>query len=96
MIAADPYPRHCAWLAPSCDSRATGHFFGTSLAASPVSTGDKSKLGKPDRDRINVDEDYEVRDWAKSLGVTEDQLRSAVAKAGPMVKDVKAHLQGRD
>jgi Protein of unknown function (DUF3606) len=46
-----------------------------------------------DRDRINIDETHEVRDWAKSLGVSEDELRSAVAKAGPMVKDVKAHLQ---
>lgn len=54
---------------------------------------DPGKRGKQDRDRINVEEDYEVRDWAKSLGVSEDELRSAVAKAGPMVKDVKAHLQ---
>jgi hypothetical protein len=43
---------------------------------------DRSKVGKPDRDRINVDQDYEVRDWAKSPGVSEDQLRSAVAKVG--------------
>ena len=57
---------------------------------------DTSKRGKEDRDRINVNEDYEVRDWAKSLGVSEDELRSAVAKAGPMVKDVKAHLLLRD
>jgi hypothetical protein len=27
---------------------------------------DKSKAGKPDRDRINVDEDYELRDWASA------------------------------
>jgi hypothetical protein len=57
---------------------------------------DASKVGRQDRDRINLNEDYEVRDWAKSFGVSEDELRSAVAKAGPMVKDVKAHLQLRD
>ena len=57
---------------------------------------DAGKVGRQDRERINVNEDYEVRDWAKSFGVSEDQLRSAVAKAGPMVKDVKAHLQLRD
>jgi uncharacterized protein DUF3606 len=57
---------------------------------------DLSNRGKQDRDRINLNEDYEVRDWAKSLGVSEDELRSAVAKAGPMVKDVKAHLQHRN
>jgi len=45
---------------------------------------DPSKRGKQDRDRINVDQEYEVRDWAKSLGVSEGELRSAVAKAGPM------------
>ena len=57
---------------------------------------DPTKRGSQDRDRINVNQDHEVRSWAKSLGVSEDQLRSAVAKAGPMVKDVKAHLQLRD
>ena len=30
---------------------------------------DKSKRGSPDRERISLSEDYEVRDWAKSLGV---------------------------
>jgi hypothetical protein len=30
---------------------------------------DKTKTGKPDRDRINTDEAYEVRDWAKRFGV---------------------------
>jgi hypothetical protein len=57
---------------------------------------DRSKAGQQDRQRINVEVAYEVRDWAKSLGVSEEQLRSAVAKAGPMVEDVKAHLRRRD
>jgi uncharacterized protein DUF3606 len=51
---------------------------------------------KQDRDRIDIDEDDELRDWAKSLGVSEDELRRAVAKAGPMVRDVKAHLKLHD
>jgi hypothetical protein len=49
---------------------------------------DKTKTGKPDRDRINTDEAYEVRDWAKRFGVSEDALKTAVQKAGPMVKHV--------
>jgi hypothetical protein len=57
---------------------------------------DRSMSGKPDRDRINVEEDYEVRDWSDKLGVTPDRLKSAVAKVGPMVRDVQAHLQLRD
>jgi hypothetical protein len=39
---------------------------------------DKSKRGPQDRARINVDEDYERRYWAKKLGVSQDQLRSLV------------------
>ena len=43
---------------------------------------DKDKRGSPDRNRISLSEDYEVRDWSKSLGVTEQQLRSAIENAG--------------
>jgi hypothetical protein len=53
---------------------------------------DKSKTGRPDRDRININEDYEVRDWAKKFGVSEDILRSAVKKAGPAASDVAKQL----
>jgi hypothetical protein len=34
--------------------------------------------------------------WSNELGVSRDELRSAVAKAGPMVKNVREHLQLRD
>jgi Protein of unknown function (DUF3606) len=54
---------------------------------------DKSKAGKPDRDRINVDEDYELRDWSKRLGVTPEQLTAAVAAVGPMAEDVRRYLK---
>ena len=53
---------------------------------------DKTKTGKADRDRINASESYEVRDWAKKFGVSEDALRAAVKKAGPMAKDVAKAL----
>jgi hypothetical protein len=56
---------------------------------------DTSKTGKQDRDRINVNEDYELRDWSQSLGVTPEQLKAAVQQVGPMVKDVRQHL-GKD
>jgi hypothetical protein len=32
---------------------------------------DKSKTGSPDRNRINVNEDYELRDWSKKFGCTQ-------------------------
>jgi hypothetical protein len=32
---------------------------------------DKKKPGGQDRKRINVNEEYEVRDWSKKFGVTQ-------------------------
>lgn len=53
---------------------------------------DKSKTGWQDDIRINVNQDYEARDWAKKFGVTVDQLKAAVRAVGPMVKDVRKYL----
>ena len=53
---------------------------------------DTSKAGKQDRDRIDVNEDYELRDWSEKFGVTPAELKSAVEKVGPMAKDVQQHL----
>jgi hypothetical protein len=54
---------------------------------------DKTKNGKADRDRINVNEDYERRNWARKLGVSETQLRVAVARVGPVAADVEKELK---
>lgn len=53
---------------------------------------DLSKRGAPDRDRINLNEQYEVRDWAKKFGVSEDKLRQAVAVVGDRADKVRQHL----
>ena len=42
----------------------------------------KSLSGGQDRKRINVNEDYEVRDWAKKFDISPEKLKEAVA-AGP-------------
>lgn len=55
---------------------------------------DLTKRGKADRDRINVNEVHEVRYWTKALGVSEAQLRDAVAQAGVMAADVRKLLEG--
>ena len=55
----------------------------------------KSTTGNPDRQRINTKQDYEVRDWAKKFGVSEEQLRAAVAKVGNQADAVEKHLKGR-
>ncbi len=54
---------------------------------------DKTKVGKADRIRINVHEDYELNDWSKHFGVSQDELKKAVQKVGPLVKDVERELK---
>lgn len=53
---------------------------------------DKTKIGKPDRDRINIHEPYELAGWAKHFGVNEAKIKEAVGKVGVMVHDVKRYL----
>ena len=55
---------------------------------------DKSNRGNPDRQRINTSQDHEVRDWAKKFGVSEDELKAAVAKVGNQADAVQQHLRG--
>ncbi|HVT50172.1 MAG TPA: DUF3606 domain-containing protein [Dongiaceae bacterium] len=53
---------------------------------------DKSKPGKPDRDRISTSEAYELADWSRKFGVSPEELKAAVARVGPMAKDVARAL----
>lgn len=53
----------------------------------------KSDVGSPDRDRISLSEDYEVRDWSKSLGVSEARLREAVQAVGNAADKVREYLK---
>ena len=54
---------------------------------------DKSKVGKADRDRVSLSEEYEVTDLAQKFGITAEQARQAIKSAGPMRKDIEAQLQ---
>jgi len=45
-----------------------------------------------DRHFISLGEHYEVRDWTNSLGVTEAQLREAVAAVGNSADKVREYL----
>jgi hypothetical protein len=53
---------------------------------------DKTKTGRIDRARINVNEEYELRDWSAKLGVTSWEVKAAVRKVGPIAKDVARAL----
>jgi hypothetical protein len=55
-------------------------------------TDDKRNVGSPDRDRINLGEDYEVQYWSKELRITPEKLRSVVEAVGPSAKAVREHL----
>jgi len=54
---------------------------------------DRSKVGRPDRDRINLSEDHEVRYWTQALGVDEARLREAVKAVGSTSAAVRDYLK---
>jgi len=53
---------------------------------------DRSKIGTPDRDRININELSDLQDWSNKFGVPPDRLKEAVAKVGPMASEVAKFL----
>ena len=53
----------------------------------------KTKVGKSDRTRININEDYELQDWADQLGVSKSELKKAIQEVGDKAADVKAFLK---
>jgi AraC-like DNA-binding protein len=58
----------------------------------PPMADDLGERGRPDRDRINVNEDYELRDWAKKFGVSPEEVRRAVQQVGDRADAVRQHL----
>jgi hypothetical protein len=48
--------------------------------------------GPQDRNRINVNEPWELRYWTKTLGLSEEELRNAVRDAGTSVTAVREHI----
>ncbi|CAN5806217.1 hypothetical protein BH11PSE8_BH11PSE8_21930 [soil metagenome] len=55
---------------------------------------DKSKTGGADGSRIDVNEDYELREWAKKFDTTPEQIREAVKEVGDRAADVEMHSKG--
>ena len=53
----------------------------------------KIRTGSLDRDRVNINESYEVRDWADKFGVSHARLKEAVAAVGTSAKKVEAYLK---
>lgn len=57
---------------------------------------DKTKTGGADRARINVNEDYELRQWSSKFQVTPERLKEAVQAVGTSADAVEKHLKGSD
>lgn len=57
---------------------------------------DKSKSHGQDRERINVNQEYELRDWAKSLKTTPERVKEAVQAVGDRAAKVREYLGERD
>ncbi len=49
----------------------------------------------PDRVRISLQQEHEVRYWTQALGVTKEQLEQAVKVVGNSVEDVRKFLGDR-
>jgi Protein of unknown function (DUF3606) len=46
----------------------------------------------PDRSKINMHEDFEVRYWTKELGVSRDELQRTVDKVGNSAAAVRKEI----
>src|SRR5689334_5661224 len=51
---------------------------------------------QPDRSKINMNEDYEVKYWTHALGVSREALQKAVDKVGNSAAAVRKELGLRD
>ncbi len=56
---------------------------------------DLSNRGGQDRQRIDVNQPYELRDWSKKFGVSPEELKAAVQRVGDRAQAVEEHLKGR-
>jgi hypothetical protein len=54
---------------------------------------DKSKTGKPDRDRVSANESYEVDYLARKHELPSGLVRNVIEQEGPMRSDVEEYLK---
>ena len=59
---------------------------------------DKTTRVNSDRDRISIEEKYELRQWSKGLGisVTREELVAAVRAVGNSADKVRQHLKEKN
>ena len=49
---------------------------------------DLTNRGQPDRSKINMSEDYEVKYWTRHFGTTPEELQKVVDRVGNSAKAV--------
>ena len=54
---------------------------------------DNSKRGGQYRTRIDVNQHYELRDWADKFGVCPEEIKDAVKAVGDQANAVETHLK---
>ena len=57
---------------------------------------DKGNAGGQDRQRIDVHQDYELRDWAKSMNTTPERIKEAVQAVGDRADKVREYVGQRE
>jgi Protein of unknown function (DUF3606) len=55
----------------------------------------RKKRGRADRNKIDVNQAYELQFWKEMFGVSAQQLTEAVREVGPSAKKVAAYLQDK-
>jgi hypothetical protein len=53
---------------------------------------DLKNRGPADAKRVNIHETWELEYWSKKFGVTKEELKAAVARAGVMADEVRRAL----
>ena len=56
---------------------------------------DLTNRGGRDRNRIDIGQDYELRDWSEKFGVSKEELKEAVQAVGTEASKVEQHLRER-
>lgn len=52
----------------------------------------KRQNSRQEQKRLNINEEYELRDWSERYGVSAEKIREAVRMVGDKVSDVVRYL----
>jgi hypothetical protein len=77
------------WMRPH------GATLALSMTTEASMADDTQQRGGQDRTRIDVSQEYELRDWSKKFGVTPERLQEAVKAVGDQATKVEEFLNSR-